>query len=126
METATSGSNTFALGYGTRALTATRSELGSWFDRLFTMPSGNVLTLRSRLAFAHDNNGGTGINAAFQTLPGSNFVVTGAAPLADLALLTAGAELQLANRLSFGMKIDSELARHSKTYAVAGTARYTW
>ena len=66
------------------------------------------------------------MNAAFQTLPGSNFTVNGAAPPTNLALLTSGAEYRMANGISLGAKFDTELASRSQTYAGTGTVRYTW
>ena len=56
-----------------------------------------VLTLRSRLAWAHDWVSDPSLAAAFQALPGASFIVNGAAPAKDSALASAGAELKLAN-----------------------------
>jgi uncharacterized protein with beta-barrel porin domain len=62
----------------------------------------------------------------FQTLPGSNFTVNGAALATNLALLTSGVEYRMANAISFGAKFDTELASKSQTYAGTGTVKYTW
>jgi outer membrane autotransporter protein len=125
-ESAVAGSNTFALSFNARSSTTTRFELGSWLDRLIPLSKGDAIALRGRVAFAHDDNGGLGLNAAFQTLPGSNFIVNGAAPPTNLALLSTGAEYRLSNGVSLGAKFDTELAAKSQTYAGTGTVRYTW
>lgn len=125
-ETAVSGSNTFALSFNSRSSTATRVELGSWLDRLVALSNGDAIAWRGRAAWAHDNAGAQGLNAAFQTLPGENFTVNGAAPPTNLALLTSGVEYRMANGISFGAKFDTELAAKSQTYAGTGTVRYTW
>jgi autotransporter-associated beta strand protein len=125
-ETAVSGANTFVLSYGARSSTATRTELGSWLDWTIAMANGDVIAWRDRAAWAHDHTGGQGINAAFQTLPGSSFTVNGAAPATNLALLTSGVEYRMASGLSLGAKFDTELASRSQTYAGTATVRYEW
>jgi uncharacterized protein with beta-barrel porin domain len=64
--------------------------------------------------------------AVFQTLPDSNFIVSGATPAKNSALTSAGAELRLANGVTVLAKFDGEFAAHSSTYAGTGTVRYTW
>ncbi len=54
-EQAIVGANTFALAYGAKNVTATRSELGLRADKSFAMQDG-VFTLRGRAAWAHDFN----------------------------------------------------------------------
>ena len=54
-EQVVSGANTFALAYGSRSVTATRSELGLRADKSFAMTNA-ILTLRGRAAWAHDFN----------------------------------------------------------------------
>jgi outer membrane autotransporter protein len=46
--------NGFALAFPSRDVTDTRSELGSRFDRVLVVYPDAVLTLRSRVAWAHD------------------------------------------------------------------------
>ena len=67
-ETSVSGSNAFALSFAANASTSTRTELGSWVDKLINLPQGDVIVLRGRAAWAHDQSTGSNINAAFQTL----------------------------------------------------------
>ena len=92
------GANTFALAYGAKSVTATRSELGLRTDKSFAMQDG-IFTLRGRAAWAHDFNTDRVIGATFQTLPGASFVVNGAAQAHDAALVTASAENEMAERL---------------------------
>ena len=125
-ENAVSGSNVFALSYGSRSTVATRTELGAWFDKTMALEQGNALSLRLRAAWANDHQSNQEIGATFQTLPGASFTVNGAAPATNLALVTAGAEYRLANNVSVGAKFDGELASKSQTYAGTGTVRYVW
>jgi len=125
-ETAVSGVNTFALSYTSRGTTAARFELGSWLDKLVALNTGQTLLLRGRVAWAHDASNDGGISAAFQTLPGSSFLVNGTAPPKNLALASAGGELRLANGLSLGARFDGEFAPTGRTYAGTATASYVW
>jgi uncharacterized protein with beta-barrel porin domain len=85
-----------------------------------------VLSLRGRLAWAHDWVSDPTLAALFQTLPGASFVVNGAVPAKDSAVASAGAEYRLANGISLIGKFDGEFASHSSTYAGTGMVRYTW
>jgi outer membrane autotransporter protein len=116
----------FALGFNSRNGTDTRSELGGRFDRLLLLNPDAALTLRARVAWAHDWISDPTLGALFQTLPGASFSVNGATPAKNSALTSAGAELRLANGVALLAKFDGEFASHSSTYGGTGTIRYTW
>jgi len=116
----------FALAYNSRSATDTRSELGGRFDRLLLLNPDAALTMRARVAWAHDWVSDPTLAALFQTLPGASFIVNGATPAKNSALTSAGAELRLANGVTLLAKFDGEFASHSSTYAGTGTVRYTW
>jgi uncharacterized protein with beta-barrel porin domain len=116
----------FALAFNSRSATDTRSELGARFDRLLLLNPSAALTMRARVAWAHDWVSDPTLTAVFQTLPGASFIVNGATPAKDSALTSAGAELRLANGVTLLAKFDGEFASHSSTYAGTGTVRYTW
>ena len=122
-ETDTNGGG-FALSYNGRTATDTRSELGARFDRLLALNPGAVLSLRARLAWAHDWVSDPTLAAVFQTLPGSGFIVNGATPAKDSALASAGTELRLANGVTLLAKFDGQFAAHASSYAGTGTVRY--
>ena len=100
--------------------------MGARFDRLLAFSPSAVLTLRARLAWAHDWVSDPALTAVFQTLPGASFIVNGATPAQDSALVSAGTELRLANGVSLLGKFDGEFASHASSYGGTGTARYTW
>jgi uncharacterized protein with beta-barrel porin domain len=75
-ETALAGSNAFALSYGAKSVTDPRSELGFRTDKSYAMQDG-ILTLRGRLAWAHDYDTDRSIGATFQTLPGASYAGKG-------------------------------------------------
>jgi outer membrane autotransporter protein len=116
----------FALGFNARDASDTRSELGTRFDREFLLNTGAVLSLRGRLAWAHDWVSDPSLNALFQSLPGAGFIVNGATPAKDSALASSLAELRLANGVSLLGKLEGEFANRSSTYAGTATVRVTW
>jgi uncharacterized protein with beta-barrel porin domain len=120
-----SGANTFALAYNSRSVTATRSELGLRADKSFAMQNA-ILTLRGRLAWAHDFNPDRAIAATFQTLPGASFVVNGARQASDSALTTASAEMKWLNGWSTAATFEGEFSNVSRSYGGKGVVRYQW
>lgn len=116
----------FGLTYNGRMATDTRSELGARFDHVAAVTPDSIITLRSRLAWAHDWVSDPSLTAIFQTLPGASFIVSGATPAKDAALASAGAELRLAKGITLLAKFDGEFASRAQTYAGTGTVRWTW
>jgi autotransporter-associated beta strand protein len=124
-EQAIAGANTFALSYAGKSVTDTRSELGLRSDKSFAVPNG-IFTLRGRAAWAHDFNTDRSITPTFQTLPGASFVVNGAAPAHDSALVTASAEMKWLNGFSLAATFEGEFSDVTRSYAGKGVARYAW
>jgi uncharacterized protein with beta-barrel porin domain len=119
------GANTFALAYGSKNVTDTRSELGVRTDRSWAM-TDSIFTLRGRFAWAHDFNPDRNIGATFQTLPGASFVVNGAVQAHDSALTTASAEVKWTNGWSAAATFEGEFSQVTRSYAGKGVVRYTW
>jgi autotransporter-associated beta strand protein len=124
-ERAVSGSDLFALGYGDKSITDTRTELGFRTDKSYAM-DGAILTLRGRAAWAHDFDPDHSASATFQSLPGTSFVVNGAALASDSALVTASAELRWLDGWSIGATFEGEFSNVTTSVAGQGTVRYTW
>jgi autotransporter-associated beta strand protein len=119
------GTGTFALNYAAKSVTDPRTELGVRTDRSFALANG-ILTLRGRLAWAHDYTTDRNVSAVFQTLPGAAFVVNGAAQAQDSALTTASAEMKWLNGWSAAATFEGEFSGISRFYAGKGVVRYTW
>jgi uncharacterized protein with beta-barrel porin domain len=124
-EQALVGTNTFALAYGTKSVTDTRSELGIRTDKSYAVQNG-VLTLRGRLAWAHDYDPDRSIGATFQALPGASFVVNGAAQASDSALTTGSVEMKWMNGWSAAATFEGEFSEVTRSYAGKGSVRYAW
>jgi outer membrane autotransporter protein len=124
-EQVASGANIFALAYGSKDVTASRSELGLRGDTSFAMADA-VMTLRGRAAWAHNFNTDRSIGVFFQTLPASNFVVNGAAQAQDGALVTASTEARWLNGFSVAASFEGEFSGVTESYAGKGTLRYHW
>ena len=124
-ETVVSGGGAFALAYGAKSVTDTRSELGLRTDKSFAMADG-VLTLRGRAAWTHDFNPDGSVAATFQALPGASFVVNGARAAADSVLTTVSADMKWLNRWSAAASFEGEFSSVTRSYAGKGTVRYAW
>jgi uncharacterized protein with beta-barrel porin domain len=124
-ETAASGSNTFALNYASKTITATRSELGAKFDKAMLV-QGGVFTLKARTAWAHDWNTDRAATATFQALPGATFTENGAQSSANAALQSLGAEMGWRNGWSVAASFDGEFSRATAGYAGKGSVRHVW
>lgn len=120
------GGGGFGLTYDARSATDVRGELGARFDHVAVADSSAILTLRGRLAWAHDWVSDPSLTAVFQVLPGASFVVNGAGPVKDAALASLGAEVKFASGVSLLAKFDGEFAGHSTSYAGTGTLRVNW
>jgi len=120
-----SGASTFALSYGAKSVTDARSELGIRTDKSWALQDA-VLTLRGRVAWAHDYDPDRSIAATFQALPGASFVVNGAAQAADSALTTASAEIKWINGWSAAATFEGEFSDVTRSYAGKGVVRYAW
>ncbi|WP_249225194.1 autotransporter family protein [Tardiphaga alba] len=124
-ESALSGAGGFALNHSASATTISRSELGARFDRAFVMDR-SVLTLRSRVAWAHDEGNDGAVSASFASLPGASFTVNGAVTSKDLALFSAGADMKWNNGFSLAGSFDGEFSDTSRGYGGRAVLRYTW
>jgi uncharacterized protein with beta-barrel porin domain len=124
-EQAIIGTNNFALTYNAKDVTDVRTEFGIRTDRSFAVDEG-ILTLRGRLAWAHDYDGDRNIAATFQSLPGASFVVNGAAQAADSTLTTASIEMKWKNGWSAAATFEGEFSAVTNSHAGKGVIRYVW
>ena len=125
VEQTVAGAGTFALNYAAQTTTDTRTELGLRSDKSFALQE-TMLTLRGRAAWAHDYNSDRAVTALFQALPGASFVVNGARPDADSALLSAGAEMKWLNGFSLAATFEGEFSGNVTGYAGKGIVHYGW
>ena len=124
-ESVVSGSGTFALAYNAKSVTDTRTEFGLRTDKSFAIADG-ILTLRSRLAWAHDFSPDRSVAATFRALPGASFIADGASQAADSALVTASAETKWLNGWTAAATFEGEFSDVTRSYAGKGAVRYAW
>lgn len=125
-ESATSGSSQFALAYSSKTTSTDRIEIGLWLDRTSMFTNGNPLTLRARAAWAHDSNTDRSATAAFQSLPGTSFIVNGAPGAQNLTLLSAGAEAALGKGWLADGTFDGEFSCGTAVYGGTLKIRRIW
>ncbi|TPQ36250.1 autotransporter [Bradyrhizobium guangdongense] len=125
-ETSLAGGGLFALNYASQTTTDTRSELGFRTDKSYAVQNG-VLTLRGRAAWAHDYNPSRAVTGLFTALPGAAaFVVNGARPDADSALVSGSAEVKWLSGFSVAATFDGEFSGNVTTYSGKGVFKYSW
>jgi uncharacterized protein with beta-barrel porin domain len=124
-ESVLAGGSSFALAYNSKSVTDSRSEVGLRTDKSYAVQDG-ILTLRGRVAWAHDYDPDRTIAATFQALPGASFVVGGAAQAADSALTTASVEMKWRNGWSAAATFEGEFSNVTSSYAGKGVVRYNW
>ncbi|WP_426418420.1 autotransporter domain-containing protein [Bradyrhizobium genosp. A] len=124
-ESVVSGAGTFALAYGSKTVTDSRSEIGLRTDKSFALPNA-VLTLRGRFAWAHDFDPNRSVAATFQALPGASFVANGAAQASNSALTTASAEVKMLSGWTAVATFEGEFSNVTRSYAGKGAVRYAW
>ena len=106
-------------------------QLTQWFFAQLHADStvfnvARILTLRGRLAWAHDYDTDRSIGATFQSLPGASFVVNGAAQASDSALVTASVEKKWLTGWSAAATFEGEFSQVTASYAGKGVVRYQW
>lgn len=124
-EQVVSGANTFALSYDSDDVTASRTELGIRTAKSFAMDDA-ILTLRGRMAWAHNFDTDRSATAVFQALAGASFEVNGAGQAENSLLTSTSAELVWQNGFSIGGTFDSEFSSDARSYAGKGVVRYQW
>ena len=115
----------FALNYGAQTTTGTRSEFGFRSDKSFDLRDA-TLTLRGRAAWAHDYNPNRAVAALFQELAGASFVVNGARPDAESALVSASAEMKWPNGFSLAATFIGEFSGNTTSHSGKAVMRYAW
>ena len=85
-----------------------------------------MLTLRGRVAWAHDFNPDRTLAATFQALPGASFVTSGAAQARNSALTSASAEMKWTSGWSIATTFEGEFSKVTRSYAGKGAVRYAW
>ena len=125
-ESAVSGSSQFALSYPARFPTDLRTELGSWFDDTILFSHGSRLQLYARAAWAMILQRHETRHRSSSRFPGSSFVISGARPENDSALVTVGGKYALANGWSMMASFDGEFSGNTSIYSGSAILRKTW
>lgn len=110
---------------GSDSFTDTRTEIGLRTSTSVAL-LGGMVSLRGRLAWAHDFSAGQSIPAAFQSLPGQGFIAGGTALAPNAALTGIALELRNLNGWSASANLDGELSSLVRSYTGKAILRYAW
>jgi len=125
-ETATSGADTFALGYGAHTENMPDIELGFRNNGDVQISHNWEIHLSDRLAWQHAAYGSFDAQASYVALPDSPFTTFGAQPAKDSALLSLGAQLKNRFGLLVGLQFDSAVSAKSQSYNGMFQLGYGW
>lgn len=118
-EVTQSGSSTFALSHAQRTQLSARTEVGAMLDLTRPLTEGGTVSLKARAAWAHYYLPATAAVASFQSLPGSQFTVSGAPSATDSLLLSASAAVTFDSGLSLAAHLAGELSHKTQAYGGA-------
>jgi uncharacterized protein with beta-barrel porin domain len=124
-ERTVAGVSTFALDYEERTATSLRTELGAGAEWSIPFDTGS-LSLRARGAWGYDHDADNAVDAAFQSIAGSNFTVEGAAPDRHALLVSAGAGLGFGNGLYVAGSASGKLGMNTQIYSGNVKLGYAW
>ncbi len=119
------GANAAALNVARGSDTASRSELGAQLDGPM-MVGGIPLTAFVRASWVHYFQRDAQITASLASLPGTSFVTQGARPDANAALIAAGLDAKLNERVMLGIRLDSELSANTKRLGATAQIRVSF
>ena len=119
-ETSQMGSGA-ALCFNGNATWSLRSEVGLELDADIGTILGSKASLGARLAWAHEYQTTGSVSAWFQSLPGSNFAVSGTPLPQDAGIVRVTSNLKLDEAWSLRLQADSEFGNNYGS--IAGTAR---
>lgn len=107
------GANAAALFVARNNATTSRSEFGAQLDT--EAPVGGVpLTAFMRVSWARYFQRDAEMTAGLVALPGTSFVIQGTRPDVDAALLAAGLDAALSERVTLGARLESELSANTR------------
>ena len=110
-----------ALCFNGNATWSLRSELGLELDADVGTILGSKASLGARLSWAHEYQTTGAVSAWFQSLPGSNFAVSGAPLPQDAGIVRVTSNLALDEAWSLRLQADAEFGNNYGS--IAGTAR---
>jgi fibronectin-binding autotransporter adhesin len=125
-ESATSGDDTFALGYGAHTENMPDIELGFRNNGDVPINHNWEIHLSDRFAWQHDAYGSFAAQASYVALPDSPFTTFGAQPAKDSALLSLGAQLKSRFGFLVGLQFDSAVSAKSQSYNGVFQLGYGW
>lgn len=107
------GANAAALSVARNNATTSRSELGAQLDAEAPV-AGVPLTAFIRASWARYFQRDAEITAGLVALPGTSFITRGTRPDVNAALLAAGLDAALSERVTLGVRLESELSANTR------------
>ncbi|HEX4365254.1 MAG TPA: autotransporter outer membrane beta-barrel domain-containing protein [Rhodopila sp.] len=125
-ETSASRASFFAMSYQASTLAITHTELGLRYGDYLGWKDGKSLSVDLLAAWEHELDDNPLVQAAFQTLPGSDFILRGTRPAQETALLGAGLRYQAQDGFAFSARSDARLGARTTIFTASAGLSYNW
>jgi outer membrane autotransporter protein len=119
------GAGAFALNYDSDTATSARGELGLRLDHTVPLEDA-ALELSGRIAWAYAGDTERSMVAGFQTLPGTSFIVYGAEPDSNSALVDLGAAMHWTNGWSAKLSFQGQFSGNYSSYSGSAKVGFAW
>jgi autotransporter-associated beta strand protein len=122
-----SGAGALDLTVASKSTKEVRTMAGAQIFDSFWLTDVRWLDLEMRGAWAHEvTSDDRLVSAQFAEAPGSGFVVSGARPKRDAALVGIGVATPLIRRISLYVRYDGDINGSDNAHGVSGGMRVTW
>jgi uncharacterized protein with beta-barrel porin domain len=125
-ETASSGSDSYALAYEAATNTSLRSELGVEMHWSKPVNVSGMTSFGVRAAWDHEFATNKPGSRSFVTVPGEMFAVSGATPARDSVILSANLGVAAPNGFSIDGGLNMEYSNNTRDYGGSVTVGYQW
>jgi fibronectin-binding autotransporter adhesin len=122
-----SGAGALDLTVGSKTTNSVRALAGARIAKSFALGAGQAITFESHAAWAHElTSDDRAVSAQFAAAPGTGFIVDGARPKRDSAVVEVGVAAPLSNMLSLYLRYDGDLNGSDDAHGVSGGLRLSW
>jgi len=119
------GSADLALRYAANDIFTSHIELGSKLEHDIPLEDG-TLSLEGTIGWAHQLNGASSAQVAFENLPGAGFVLLGTKPATDTALLGVDLQMHDAAGLVYGIRVQDQAGPGTNSATGTLNLAYHW
>lgn len=121
------GAGILDLGVGSNSTDSVRTRIGTRASRSFELGDQGTLFLAAKAAWSHEIGADRRtVSAQFASAPASAFVIDGAQPARDAALVAVEAALPVSDKVRLFVRYDGQLSQRDTAHGVTGGVSFAW